>query len=433
MSLSVLFMIIILQNCVNGDKLCSADEQSRYYCAWNVDGYTLNLTVFQQMGMNLTGQDFQYNYSFSPCNNLISKQMAIQYNVQKTKRLATYDSAIQPTIHFNSNSKIVWTFKYTANFSIQFICIDQEEIESYMEITKILEIAPDQFLMQISSYYVCDNINIPNDLFINQCIWYDQLQNDSVLDLTPLYGTIISSGYAMYSVCQDALYYSNAISAQICGMYTYILTAPYIYNVPWDPFIQPSLDLVTNSWRFQYDDVTIDWICDTQVQDYKVTKSSRYLMEISSQYACSAHQCLFVDPNNNENVLDLTYLEGEILTYFDGELLYSWEYSVCSNTIECDDKDVMAIRWDIKQRKCNPYLGIWQGLSGYKLRYNARNKEWMFTYTNGDICSTLQHDSNIELDIYWKCNEDGVDYNITNVNTINQCHYAMYVESKYAC
>eukprot|EP01084_Bolivina_argentea_P201559 344524_1 len=79
--------------------LCN--DTSMFKCNWTVDGYELDLTVFQRIGMNLTFQDIDYNYSFSPCNNLqpdytneppynpYLKYMAIQYNETDINPLAS--------------------------------------------------------------------------------------------------------------------------------------------------------------------------------------------------------------------------------------------------------------------------------------------------------------------------------------------------------
>eukprot|EP01084_Bolivina_argentea_P250723 420236_1 len=451
MSMFYEFIIAFILKRTEATYCNSNNYQSSFWCKWEVDDYTLDLTAFQMNGMNLTGQDINYKYWFSPCNNLIYGpnkyekemgyyQMAVQYNKDEINYLAKVNGTwIEPEINFNSNNKITWTFKYSPTFSWMYICVDQDAIQSYMEITDILEITPGNFMIQISSYFVCQDVEVPPDLFMDQCIWYDEY-NSSTLDLSPLYGKHFdlnqgSKGNVHYQICSNGLYdrYEYKTHNYVCGMYWY---EDYFwengYISPWNYSVQPILNISTYSWIFEYEYVTLEWICDTQVTYAKIIYQSRSFAQITSQYACSAHECIFYDPDNNENTLDLTYLQGQYVKYIDQDLQYGWEYAICQNDVGCDDIDVMAMRWNIYQRKCDPYLALWEGKNGYNITYNKSNKEWKFVYKNGELCSN-QPEMFVEFNLYWKCNVTGTNWTVTNVESINDCIYAMYVSSKYAC
>ena len=91
----------------------------------------------------------------------------------------------------------------------------------------------------------------------------------------------------------------------------------------------------------------------------------------------------------------------------------------------------MAIRWNIAQQKCDPYLAIWNGFDGYDLSYDIGTKQWKFAYYNGEFCELFQ--ANTSFNIYWTCNQTVSTYAVTDVLTIDRCAFAMYIDSAYAC
>eukprot|EP01084_Bolivina_argentea_P115553 205468_1 len=387
-------------------------------CKWTVDNHTLDLTAFQIIGLNLTGQDIEYTYELTLCNNLFPNTQMVQQtkinDPSKVNYLARYSKFVMPSIQLDSNSAIKsWYFDYSQNLSLQFICDYHQPLTSYMEIVQILEIVPYKYLIQVSSLYACENVIAPYNLSYDQCIWYDEATS-STLDLRPLYGRVISnydSAYE-YTVCQDAFYrYSQ------CGMWG----KEYVADGSW-----------TFSYGARHDNI-IKWVCDRTIDTYKVLSYSGYL-EIASQFACTAPvDCVFIDPDNNENVLDLRDLQGQLYQIINNDFAYSYQYTPCTNFLTCNSKEsVMAMRWNIAQRECDPYLAVYDGFNGYTLFYNESATQWGFTYNNGDLCPDEQF-PNVELNIYWTCNQTTTNAYITKVDTTNACNYSMYIESSYAC
>eukprot|EP01084_Bolivina_argentea_P227134 383635_1 len=413
-------------------------------CKWSVDNYELDLTPFQIMGYNLTTPDTVYDYHISICNNLIPttdgsgrwKYMAAKTNKTDTEitYLGYFDGNVKPTITFNENSAIKWHFQYSEYpffFALEFICDFNESLylTSYMKIIDVIEVLPNQYKMSILSYYVCQNVTVPYDLGKNQCIWYDETNNSSILDLRSIYGQNIRDGVYNLVVCENKLYPLDGVFSQCsncCGMYG----SSYIDSI-WDPSVKPVFDSDSNTWSFMYSfgansGFLMQWICDPKGRKYHVIGSHTNFVKIVSKYACPPNYCVFMD--KNDNMLDLSNLTGIRIGKITNNMLY--QYTPCTNNVGCNGKSVMAMRWDIEQRKCDPYLAEWDGFEGYTLSYNQSISEWHFKYTNGETCND---GSNTQFDIYFTCNSHVTKWNVTNIEAINNCLYVMYIDSIYAC
>lgn len=158
-------------------------------------------------------------------------------------------------------------------------------------------------------------------------------------------------------------------------------------------------------------------------------------MTIGTVFACPEElRCIF-DDETSGNTLDLTDLSGEMIKYINNDSLsYSFEYTVCKNNLDCQtDGDSMAIRWDISTQSCDRKLAIWNGYNGYDLSYDDTSgvKQWKFSYSNGDYCQVTRR--NTEFNIYWRCNSSVSSWIVTDTDTVNQCDFSMYIDSKYAC
>ena len=158
-------------------------------------------------------------------------------------------------------------------------------------------------------------------------------------------------------------------------------------------------------------------------------------MRIGSVLACPEElRCVF-DDDTTGNTLDLTDLSGELIKYINNQSLsYSFEYTVCKNNLECQNGlNSMAIRWDINTQTCDRALAIWDGFSGYDLSYDDSSgvKQWRFSYNNGQYCQQTQR--NTTFNIYWRCNQTVSNWIVTDVDTLTQCDFSMYIDSRYAC
>eukprot|EP01084_Bolivina_argentea_P195740 335714_1 len=412
------------------------------------------------MGTNITGKDSQYSYVFSPVNNLASKYMLRQYSLNgKATGLSIRVKVdgiirINPEISFNKDDNIIWTFEYSSNVSIQYICDPQAKtISPYMEFTNILEIIPGKYLFQVSSSFFCSGNIAPILLSKNQCIWNDSSSSLFTLNLTSLYGKEIIFGSARYpykySICGDMIYVNggtNADMADLCCMVGYWESdfgSEYLYNY-WDSSILPTYNSTDNSWTFLYpcqiknscNNLKIIWICDPTIDPYNVVDfqpPSGYVksVTIKSKYACN-DVCYFTS-NDGKYSLDLHSLSGETIYETNDDSTYSIEYTPCSNYVQCNNKDVMAMRWNIENRECDPYLAVFAGnnFSGYNLSYDTINEQYHFAYYNGDTCA--EDGSDDIFNIYWKCNKIVLSWKVTKVETINECEYAMYIETNKIC
>ena len=135
-------------------QVLSCDIQS----IWKVDGYTLDLSIFQQMGLIINGTDIEYSYSFSPANNLIDRSYLtnkgrytiMQFLPNGTSTTVYYQlstSGLTPIISFSNNNTIIWTFQYVeySNLAItvQYICDPTISINyPYMKFANIIEVVP---------------------------------------------------------------------------------------------------------------------------------------------------------------------------------------------------------------------------------------------------------------------------------------------------
>eukprot|EP01084_Bolivina_argentea_P082863 150038_1 len=379
--------------------------------SWTVQNITLDLTAFQNIGLNLTGTvtDDSYIYYYSPCNNLqfpyasgakcmITKQRKGSKNVQCVSQYTN----TAPTISFNKKNNIIWNFVYNANISVQYICDpDASLLPPYMEIKQILEIYPNEFLMQIVSYYVCPGYMAPHTLGINECIWNDT-SNLHILNLTMLYGTEIlvhlqpASSDLMeqvYYVCQDLFHDTYS-----CGMFAdKMKNQPWMIDSFWNATIIPTFNATSNNWTFLYlSNINwqistfkrISWICNAAIDTYHVSYANVYALELESKYACPTI-CNFIS-NDKKHSLDLHPVSGQMIKALNSDLTYSYEYTPCSNYVQCNGLNVMAMRWDIQQKRCDPYLAKFEGNinneDGYNLTYNINDQQWHFTYFNGEIC-----------------------------------------------
>eukprot|EP01084_Bolivina_argentea_P270502 459980_1 len=428
----------------------SLEECAGFVCKWTIQDYELDLTQFQLMGINLTASDSNGNtFSFTPCNNLLPgtfsqwQYMAVEVDNQKNRNyLAEYDPNIAPVIRFDVNQEPIWSFQYNSNFSVEYICHYNPNWSSFMEISQIFEVYPGSFLLRITSHFVCDNVTVSDELSRNQCFWSSYGQ---VLDLRPLYGKeIIYDNYRLY-VCQNSWYRTDGRCSSsgtgCCAMYGYTSSGGYLYaNGIYDSSVQPWYDIFSDIWKFEYkasaygssDTFTLQWVCDPQVTSYRVLSQSQYSLRISSIYACAEEKkCIFSDGDDEDNILDLTHLYGDQIRYISDDVTYSFEYTICGNDILCNGTtSVMAIRWNINETICDPFLAIWDGFNGYDLSYDDDLAQWKFAYFNGEQCLGPR---NTEFDIYWRCNQSVPNWKVTNVESINECHYSMYIDSFYAC
>ena len=198
--------------------------------------------------------------------------------------------------------------------------------------------------------------------------------------------------------------------------------------------IQPSLAPNKTQWTFEYSsgggNVAVTWVCDPTVNTYQVLGNWDSLqLSIASSHACpKEYKCAYF---NDNATLDLSDLFGGLIRYEDLYSGYSFEYSICTNNIKCNANHVMAIRWNISAQECDPYLAIYNGLSGYDLAYDDGQKTWKITYYNGEICE--ETGVNTKFYIYWTCSEDAGNWTIDGVDNINYCDYEMFLHSSYAC
>eukprot|EP01084_Bolivina_argentea_P264307 447670_1 len=450
--------------------LCTCNFKSQ----WTFEGNTLDLSTFQALGTNISGADSTYTYQFSAVNNLAYgygnyysgyRNMLTQFqNGTPTGLHYVLNSLdpIKPTVSFNNNNNIEWNFDYTSNISIKYICDPQGSTQPpYMEFTKILELIPGIFLFEVSSLYFCPNKILPITMAQNQCIWTDD-SNLYTLNLTSLFGTTITvknknypnNDFFFYTICADNTTNSNSNGNYIpCGMNTIIPdqygTAPNLYTF-WNSSVQPSYNVISDSWTFIYDVVLtgnsyiptqmiIEWICDSNIDPYRVENvgivkysSNQYVksLSISSRYVCNS-ECNFKTNGGDDNTLDLQALSGKEIYGIADDLSYSIIYTPCSNSVDCNDKDVMAMKWDVENRVCKDYLAVFTGctFNGYNLTFDEMAQQWHFVYTNGEYCQKGKEMFNL----YWRCNVSSTSWAVTKVEANNECEYSMYIDSKYAC
>ena len=178
-------------------QVLSCDIQS----IWRVDGYRLDLSIFQQIGLIINGTDIQYSYSFSPANNLLDPSYLtnkgtntlMQFYPNGTSTTLSYylrSTGLIPTISFSNNNTIIWTFQYidttSTAITVQYICDPTLSTKyPYMKFTNIIEVVPAKWLFEISSAYFCpNNTNTSKELnqnyLKNRCNWQVRAEDDEL-------------------------------------------------------------------------------------------------------------------------------------------------------------------------------------------------------------------------------------------------------------
>eukprot|EP01084_Bolivina_argentea_P118506 210251_1 len=440
----VIFALHLIKRTVSQSGACDVELP----CKWIVDGHELDFTPFQRIGLTLTGGDIQYTYKYSICNNLARLYKSTQNGyypypgypysmIQQTDNnhhtyLANYDPFITPSIKLNEDFQpILWYFNYSQNFSVQFSCnYSIPMVPPYFQMTQVLELLPGRFLMQISSAFVCHDITAPYNLSYDECIWFDEASG-AVLDLRQFYGDTITSGIYTYTVCQNGF----RAPRPYCGMFgSQVSQSPDMYAL-WYPSYQPQYDPDEVTWTFRISNYNnaFQWICDHSIDIYQVVTITGMKIAIASKHACNQpEECVFIDPDNPQNSLNLQTVTGDMIEFIGDDLTYSYQYTPCSNYVDCNGELVMAQRWNIAERTCDRYLAKYDVFDGYKLFYNESAVEWKFTYYNGEPCTNGQI-SNTEFEIYWTCNQSVNGWDVINVEEIDECVYSMHIDSSIAC